>query len=213
MQENNQKELILIEDLGMLKPNEKLKYKARMGIYKCHCGKEFKTFINNVKVNKIKSCGCLYRKHNLGSSKIYKVWYSMLSRCTNKNHKYFKDYGGRGITICDRWNSFIDFIEDMYPSYQEGLSIDRINPNGNYEKDNCRWATKIIQARNTRILRIDNSSGYRGVSYVIKHNKWKAQIKVNSKKIHLGTFNSKLEAAKAYDYYVLSNNLEHTKNF
>lgn len=101
----------------------------------------------------------------------------------------------------------------MYPTYKEGLSIDRINPYGNYEKDNCRWSNSTVQSRNTRILRADNTSGYRGVSWHKKLNKWYSYINIKGKKKHLGMFENKEDAAKAYDTYVVANNLEHTKNF
>lgn len=136
----------------------------------------------------------------------------MINRCNNPKNKDYKYYGGRGITVCNRWLNIENFIEDMYQSHQEGLSLDRINVNGNYEKDNCRWATKEIQARNTRRIMITNKSGYRGVSFIKSRNKWGAKITIRTKKILLGTFKTALEAAKAYDKYIIENNLEHTLN-
>ena len=150
-------------------------------------------------------------KHGMKQHRLYYVWSDMKRRCINPKRKDFKYYGGRGIKVCEEWMDINNFISDMYPTFQEGLSLDRINANGNYEKSNCRWATKTTQSQNTRLLQSNNKSGYRGVSIKIK--KYQASISVNNNKIHLGYFDTALEAAKAYDNYVIKNNLEHTLNF
>lgn len=88
--------------------------------------------------------------------KIYDVYYSILTRCYNPNHKQFKDYGERGIKVCDEWrNSFVNFLTDMWPTYQEGLTIDRIDNNLGYSKENCKWSTRKEQNRNQTKTRID----------------------------------------------------------
>ena len=150
--------------------------------------------------------------HGLRYHRLYQVWNQMIQRCTNIKQKSYKDYGGRGITVCDEWLDINNFINDMYPTFKEGLTIDRIDVGGNYEKFNCRWANKITQQRNTRRLISSNKSGYRGVSFRKDTNKWRAIIRVNNKNKHLGYFTDKLKAAKVYDKYVLDNNLEHTIN-
>lgn len=219
--QNNQKELILLEDLGMHYPNETSNKKVRYGIYKCFCGNEFKTRIQSVKQNKTKSCGCLHKekalifntKHGLSSHVLFGTWSGMIQRCTNKIHMYYNDYGGRGITVCERWLNVANFIEDMLPTFQKGLTLDRKDNDKGYYKDNCRWVENKIQHRNTRKIRSTNTSGYRGVSFYNLCNKWYSRICVDYKNIYLGRFNTAIEAARAYDDYIIKNNLEHTRNF
>ena len=152
-------------------------------------------------------------KHNLRHHRLYNVWKSMKARCTNPKNTNYKSYGGRGITVCDKWLDINNFIDDMYPSFVEGLTLDRKENDKGYSKDNCRWATKIVQSRNTRRIRSNNTSGYRGVSWCASKNKWVSQITVNFLVIFIGRFNTSLESALAYDKYIANNNLEHTKNF
>lgn len=220
MLENNQKEIILLEDLGMLYPKETSKQKYRYGLYKCYCGNQFKSMVQSVKSKHTQSCGCYHKKINIESSikhgltkhKIYVVWKSMMSRCNNIKNISYKHYGVRGITICKEWYDVKNFIEDMYPSYQDGLTLDRKENDKGYSKDNCRWANKSTQQRNKRKLQSNNTSGYRGVTFYKRDKKYKAQIQLKLKKISIGKFNTPLEAAKAYDQYVIDNNLEHTIN-
>lgn len=209
--------LILLEDLGMIYPTKNSKFKYRYGLYMCYCGKEFISRFSRVKNGHTKSCGCykaeIKTKHGFRNHILYSVWNDMKKRCINANSKSYKDYGGRGIKVCNRWLKVENFIEDMFPDFQEGLSLDRIDNNKGYSKENCRWATKETQSRNTRKIRKNNTSGYRGVSYFKRDNKWKSQIQIQYKIIRLGTFDTSLEAAKAYDQYIIENNLEHTRNF
>jgi len=204
----------LIENIGYLYPNKNSKQKRLFGMFKCYCGTQFKAQIFSIKSGHTLSCGCLkgIEHHGLSNHKLYDIWINIKTRVNNKKCKEYKNYGGRGIAICDRWKDVSNFIEDMYPSYQEGLSIDRIDNNGNYEPSNCRWTTKTIQSRNTRILKSNNTSGYRGVSFHNATKKYIAIIRINGKSKTIGYFSSPLDGAKAYDNFVIENNLEHTKN-
>ena len=217
----NQNQLILLKDLGMIYATEKSKQKKRFGIYKCgYCGNEFKSCIANIKNNHTQSCGCHQKKmastknkkHGFTKTRFYRSWADMRKRVLNINNVAYNNYGGRGIKICDRWLKFENFMEDMYPTYKKDLTLDRINVNGNYEPSNCRWATIYTQARNTKEIRVNNTSGFRGVSFDKKSGKFLCQIGVNKKNKHIGRFNKATEAAYAYNNYVIENNLEHTIN-
>jgi len=100
------------------------------------------------------SCGCIHRTGQLihGKSigdKTYYIWEAMHQRCRNKKSKYYSAYGGAGVSVCDRWNNFENFLSDMGEK-PEGMSLDRIDSSGNYEPANCRWATNLEQQRNKR---------------------------------------------------------------
>lgn len=89
-----------------------------------------------------------YCKHDYTHHRLYHVWYSMLYRCNNPKHKFYGRYGGRGITVCDRWLEIANFIEDMNEAYVEGMLLNRIDNNGNYTPANCNWVTAECQQNN-----------------------------------------------------------------
>ena len=220
MKEKNQNKLVMLQDLGMMYPTDKSSQKTRYGLYLCSCGKKFKAIVKNVKNNATKSCGCYHikrakessTKHGLARHRLYDVWNQMMQRCYRKTHKAYKNYGGRGISVCDKWHNIRNFIEDMDSNFKEGLTLDREKNDENYDQANCRWTTTIIQNRNKRIIQSNNKSGYKGVSFNKKQKKFMSQITVDSKVIYLGVFSDAKDAGEAYDSYIIKNNLEHTKN-
>jgi len=116
----------------------------------CDCGNKVAVRGGHLKIGKTKSCGCLRPRHGLCSHRLYKTWESMIGRCKYESNPSYDNYGGRGITVCDRWLSVIKFIEDMGSTYKEGLWLDRIDNNGHYEPRNCRWTTPSQNLRNRK---------------------------------------------------------------
>jgi len=130
--------------------------KKPYALCKCDCGNVTAIPLSNLRrQRKTKSCGCLQRPkakqakttHGQFYTPTYKVWHNMIQRCTNPNIFQYKYYGGRGIIVCERWRSFENFLYDMGEK-PENLTIERVNTNGNYEPQNCKWATMKEQVNN-----------------------------------------------------------------
>ncbi len=134
---------------------------------KCECGNVTKVVACSLKAGKSNSCGCLSFWFNNKPAKtrvdgkrrkIYSIWVGMRQRCENPKNKRFKYYGARNITVCERWKSFENFLADMGDK-PEGLSLDRIDNNKGYYKENCRWATQKVQCNNSSRNRLITHDG------------------------------------------------------
>jgi hypothetical protein len=145
-------------------------------------------------------------------NKLAQTWYGIKARCRSSKSISYKNYGGRGIKMCDLWHD--DFYEfekwSLANGYKKGLQIDRINNNGNYEPTNCRYVEPYINAANRRSL--VNTTGFIGVHTNVDSKNYRVKIGIKNKNIELGHFKTKIEAAIFRDVYIIKNNLPHTKN-
>lgn len=124
----------------------------------CDCGNTVVRRSSNLRIKRISSCGCdgvnqatlAKFKHGLIHTRIYKIWSNMRQRCQNPENDNYSFYGGRGIKVCERWETFANFYEDMKEGYVNNLTLDRVDNFGNYEKSNCKWISHKSQCRNRR---------------------------------------------------------------
>jgi len=206
--------LKIIRDLGMVEDEKGNRY--RKAIFECpECSEGIETIVYNVRKGATKRCDkCrVLKQHTHSKSKTinYHRWQSMKGRCLNKKHRDYHRYGERGITIQSQWinsyESYETYILSLPNAMKEGLTVDRIENDNGYKIGNLRWANAHVQSANQRII---SSSGLKGTTKI--GEKFIGRIAVNNKQIYLGTFNTELEGAKAYDKYVIENKLEHTIN-
>lgn len=159
----------------------------------CECGKRKTVGGDGLRKGVIVSCGCYGAEqrlkantsHGMWRRTEYRIWADMLQRCNNDKQPVYQNYGARGISVCDRWDTFENFYEDMGDRPSLKYSLDRIDNDGDYTPDNCRWATNLQQSFNKR-LRSDSSSGIRGVSWNKMLNKYHVYISVHGIRTNIG---------------------------
>jgi len=135
-------------------------YKKRHFFCRCECGNKKTVRLDSLRNGNIVSCGCYNKeisikantKHGMQKERIYRIWQAMKQRCFNKKNSHYKNYGGRGITVCEEWLSFDAFKNWAYENgYQDDLTIERIDVNGIYKPTNCTWLGSDEQKRNTTV--------------------------------------------------------------
>lgn len=182
----------------------------RQVLCKCDCGSQYICIFSQLKSGKIKSCGCLKNEltslrrktHGMSKTPIYFVWQSMKRRCCDPNDKSYKNYGGRGIKVCDRWlSSFQNFYEDIGEGYRKGLSIERIDNDGNYCLENCKWIPLLEQSRNKRSTRMIEHEGI-----VLNVTQWEKKFGFK-----LDFINSKLRQGLTFEQIIKLKKYERTK--
>ena len=158
------------------------KHGSQYWLFKCDCENEKIIRVSSVKNNSAKSCGCLHKEikttHGMSHSNEYHSWASMKQRCLNKKNSHYKNWGGRGIKICKRWMKFENFYKDMGERL-EGTTLDRIDNNKGYLKENCRWATAKEQLSNTRR---NHLLTYNGRTMTV--TQWASQIGISRMTLH-----------------------------
>ncbi len=162
----------------------------------CDCGTETKVTAGGLVTGNTSSCGCVIPnfKHGGSNKGSYNTWRAMMRRCYNQNDKDYPRYGGKGISVQKEWHDYLQFATAMgEPDGSE--TLDRIDPYGNYETKNCRWAGLPVQARNTR-MHSKNKSGYTGVTEVYSGS-WMAKITKGKKSFYSQCYKTLEEAVVA----------------
>lgn len=174
--------LTVIENCGIIKGRTHFKCK-------CECGNISIVWNCHLSDGHTKSCGCFaINMHGMSRTPTYKAWVGMIQRCTNLKSKSYKNYGGRGITVCKRWLDFRNFYKDM-KERPEGLTLERTDNDKGYFKENCEWVTRTKQIRNRRLNKT-NKTGVAGIFWNEKTQQYQVAICVNYKQHNMGYFKS-----------------------
>lgn len=197
--------------------------KHRKAECRCVCGEIVNVIITALRTGATRSCGCLKQElekeqfltHGLSRHPLYLIWAEMKHRCGNTNSTNYVHYGGRGISVCREWvNNPVSFIKwAMSAGWKEGLQIDRRDNDDGYSPGNCRIVDRGLNSRNQRLLKSNNTSGYKGVSLHKPSKKWLAYITCNGKRYSLGHYSDPVEAAHIRDKKARELNAGHPLNF
>ncbi|MFA7287365.1 MAG: hypothetical protein WC055_00650 [Melioribacteraceae bacterium] len=199
---------------------------ARYVLCRCSCKKKTikEIHLGSLKAGRSSSCGCYNLEllierngtHGLAKYPLYSLWGYIKNRCYNKNYKRYKDWGGRGIIMCDEWlhnpRLFMDWC--MNNGWEDGLEIDRKDNDGNYEPSNCRFVTSEVNNLNQRTLTVRNKTGFRGIYWREEGTAYCATVRYKGKLIlNKSGFKIAKEAAIYRDKFIVQNRLKHPLNF
>ena len=225
-------QVLMLEYLLQMKLIKKIGFKRgrEVGLFECGCGKEVKTYMDK-DMDCCIECGskkdfvqCPSRSYTKRKVRVKKervsptdrlsnVYGFMMKRCYDKNDRQYPEYGGRGIDVCDEWHNEGKFILWAFANgFDTSLTLDRRENDKGYSPDNCRWVDMSVQNANQRLIKKNNTSGYKGVSWHKKSQQWIVSISMYGKRKYLGTYDDPREAAQVRDDYIVKHNLPHAKN-
>ena len=169
-------------NLTVIKVHGRDKWNKTMWICECSCGNTTIVSLSHIVSGHTTSCGCKkyrYTKtHGMARTRQYIIWAGMIQRCENTKAEGYKNYGGRGINVCERWHEFELFWDDMKDSYADGLTIERVNNDDGYYKENCIWASRKEQNRNRRGNHHIERNGERKIL-----TDWASELNIDPRKV------------------------------